>query len=146
MAEAKTRPTKVSLKEFLDSLPEQKRRADCETIAAMMQQATGEPPVLWGSSIVGFGTYLVSYANGTQAEWPLIGFSPRKQDITLYVMFGEDSHADLLARLGKHRTSKVCLYVKRLADLDLDVLQQLIADTVAAMEPVRVRPKANKKA
>lgn len=142
MAEAKTKPTKVSLTEFLDAMPEQKRRADCETIAAMMQQATGEPPVLWGSSIVGFGTYLVDYANGSQAEWPLIGFSPRKQDITLYVMFGADSHAALLARLGKHRTSKVCLYVKRLADLDLAVLRQLIVDTVAAMEPVRVRREA----
>lgn len=142
MAEAKTQPTKVSLKAFLDAMPEQKRRADCETIAAMMQQATGEPPVIWGSSIVGFGTYLVHYANGSQAEWPLIGFSPRKQDITLYVMFGEDSHAELLARLGKHRTSKVCLYIKRLAGLDLDALRQLIVDTVAAMEPRRVRRKA----
>lgn len=139
MAEAKTQPTKVSLKEFLDAMPDQKRRADCETVAAMMQTATGEPPVLWGSSIVGFGTYLVRYANGTQADWPLIGFSPRKQDFTLYIMFGLDSHAELLARLGKHRTSKACLYVKRLADLDLAVLKQLIDNTVVAMEPLRVR-------
>ena len=139
MAEAKTQPTKVSLKEFLDAMPDQKRRADCETVAAMMQAATGEPPVLWGSSIVGFGTYLVRYANGTQADWPLIGFSPRKQDFTLYIMLGLDSHAELLAKLGKHRTSKACLYVKRLADLDLAVLKQLIDNTVAAMEPLRVR-------
>lgn len=139
MAEAKTQPTKVSLKEFLDKLPDQKRRADCEAVAAMMQAATGEPPVLWGSSIVGFGTYLVRYANGTQADWPLVGFSPRKQDFTLYVMLGLDSHGELLAKLGKHRTGKSCLYIKNLASVDRGVLQQLIVDTVAAMEPLRVR-------
>lgn len=139
MCAAKTQPTAVTLTEFLDALPEQKRRADCAALAAMMAEVTGEPAVLWGSSIVGFGRYRLRYADGSEAEWPIIGFSPRKNDLTLYLVLDLERTEALLARLGRHKTSKVCLYLKKLADVDNSVLLQLIQDSVAAMEPRRIR-------
>ena len=138
MSELKTRPTDASVAQFLAQQPEA-RRADCEAVLRMMEAATGESAQMWGSSIVGFGRY--AYTNSTKKtyEWPLVGFSPRKNDLTLYIMPGFDGFAGLLARLGKHKTGKSCLYLKQLADVDIDVLQALIDSSVAAMEPQRIR-------
>ncbi len=138
MSELKTRPTSASVVEFLALQPDA-RRADCEAVLRMMEAATGERAEMWGAAIVGFGRY--AYANSTKKtfEWPLIGFSPRKQDLTLYLMPGFDGFAELMAKLGKHKTGKSCLYLKQLADVDIDVLQALIGSSVAAMEPQRIR-------
>ena len=139
MSEPKTRPTAASVEDFLARQPDA-RRIDCVAVAAMMQAATGEAPQMWGSSIVGFGCY--AYANSTgkkTLEWPLVGFSPRKQDLTLYIMPGFEGLAELMARLGKHRTGKSCLYLKTLADVDVAVLRTLIEGSVNAMASRRVR-------
>ena len=138
MSELKTRPTSASVVEFLALQPDA-RRADCEVVLRMMEAATGEHAEMWGAAIVGFGRY--AYANSTKKtfEWPLIGFSPRKQDLTLYLMPGFDGFAELMAKLGKHKTGKSCLYLMQLADVDIDVLQALIDSSVAAMEPQRIR-------
>ena len=133
MAELKTRPTKARVAEFLAAIPDEQRRKDCKAVAKLMQEATGAKPVLWGTSIVGFGTYRYKYESGREGEWPVTGFSPRKNDLTLYIMPGFDRYADLLARLGKHRTGKSCLYLKKLADVDLAVLKEIIGKSVAAM-------------
>lgn len=139
MSEAKTQPTKTTLAAFLAGVADPARRADCATLAKLMQKITGEKAVIWGPSIVGFGRYRYRYANGTEGDWPVVGFSPRKNDLTLYIMRGFDDADALLARLGKHKTSKACLYLKSLAGIDLGVLEELIARGVAAMEPQRVR-------
>ncbi len=139
MSEAKTQPTKTTLKEFLAAVVDPSRRADCATMARLMQQATGEKAVVWGSSIVGFGRYRYRYASGREGDWPIVGFAPRKNDLTLYIMPGFDKREDLLAALGKHKTGKSCLYIKSLAGIDMAVLVQLIERSVEAMEPQRVR-------
>ena len=138
MSELKTRPTTASVSEFLALQPDP-RRADCEAVAAMMEAATGERAEMWGAAIVGFGRY--AYTNSTKKtyEWPLVGFSPRKNDLTLYIMPGFEGFADLMAKLGKHKTGKSCLYLKTLADVDPKVLRQVIEGSVKAMEPQRVR-------
>ena len=138
MSEPKTRPTSQSLADFLSGQTEA-RRKDCEVIDAMMREASGEEAVMWGSSIVGYGRYLASRADGSAYDWPMIGFSPRKQALVLYLTTDFDPHAGLLSRLGKHTTSTACLYIKRLSDVDMDVLRELIERSVAAMEPRRLR-------
>jgi len=138
MSELKTRPTTASVSDFLALQPDA-RRADCEAVAAMMEAATGERAEMWGAGIVGFGRY--AYTNSTKKtyEWPLVGFSPRKNDLTLYIMPGFEGFADLMAKLGKHKTGKSCLYLKTLADVDTKVLRQIIDGSVQEMEPQRVR-------
>lgn len=138
MGELKTQPTDESVDDFLAQQPDT-RRADCEALAAMMQKVTGESPRMWGNSIVGFGRY--AYTNSTRKtfEWPLVGFSPRKNDLTLYITPGFGGFAELMAKLGKHKTGKSCLYLKRLDEVDADVLRALIEGSVAAMESKRVR-------
>ncbi len=133
----KTRPTGASVPAFLAALPDA-RRADARGLVTLMRKATGTAPRLWGTSIVGFGGYRQTYAGGREVEWPLIAFSPRKSELVLYLMPGTRSVAPLLARLGKHRTGKACLYVRSLADLDLAVLEELVARAVAAMAERRV--------
>jgi len=130
MAEAKTKPTKQSVKGFIANLPDPEMRADCSTIAKLMETATGSKPVMWGASIVGFGTRKIKYASGQEVDWPLIAFSPRKQNLTLYVMSGEGSHADLRDKLGRHSVGKGCLYIKRLSDVDVPTLKKLINASV----------------
>jgi hypothetical protein len=130
MAEAKTKPTKQSVKGFIANLPDPEMRADCSTIVKLMETATGSKPLMWGASIVGFGTRKIKYSGGQEVDWPLIAFSPRKQKLTLYVMAGEGSHADLLEKLGKHSVSKGCLYIKRLSDVDVPTLKKLINASV----------------
>jgi hypothetical protein len=140
MAEAKTRPTRSSVAGFLAKVGDPTRRADCRTVADMMEKATGEAPTMWGTDIVGFGRYDQKYANGRSAEWPIIAFSPRKTDLTLYIMPGLlDDFPELAAKLGKFKTGKTCLYLKRLSDVDTKVLDQVIRKSVEAMEPQRSR-------
>lgn len=127
-AEPKTRPTDASVADFLEAVEHPGRRADGKVIAALMSEVTGERPVMWGSSIVGYGSY-----RGPTGDWPIIGFSPRKANLVLYIMRGFTDSADLLARLGKHRTGGGCLYLNRLDDVDMDVLRALCAESVAYM-------------
>ena len=126
MAEAKTKPTNQSVEEFLNEVPEPERRADCFAVAKIMEEITGEKPKMWGPSIVGFGSYRYKYASGREGDWPEMGFSPRKKDLTLYIMMGFEKHADLMEKLGKHSTSKSCLYIKRLSDVHIPTLKKLI--------------------
>ncbi|MEU4693028.1 DUF1801 domain-containing protein [Actinoplanes sp. NPDC023714] len=127
MAEPKTSRTGQSVAAFLAAVPDPVRRADTQAAAALIQEVTGAEPVMWGSSIVGFGVYHYRYATGREGDWPAVGLSPRKQALTLYLSAGFASYADLLARLGPHRTGKSCLLLKRLADVDQDVLRELVA-------------------
>lgn len=139
MSEPKTRPTAASVTDFLDAQPEP-RRSDGHALVALMQAVTGEPPVLWGPSIVGFGQYANRTADGRVNPWPVAGFAPRKAETVVYVMTDRDGIAPLLAKLGRHRlTGKSCLSIKRLADVDLDVLRAIVELDVAAMEDRRMR-------
>lgn len=132
MAELKTKPTDESVNAFLASIPDENRRQDCYTIVELMKKVTGEEPKMWGEAIVGFGDQHYKYASGREGDWFVTGFSPRKQNLTLYLSsYSLDTRQDdLLTRLGKHKTGKGCLYIKRLSDLDLAVLEELIAETV----------------
>jgi hypothetical protein len=125
MSDLKTQPTTASVADFLAGLPPD-RRADCETLLALVGRATGEPPRMWGPSIVGFGSYHYRYASGREGDWFLAGFSPRKKDLTVYVMAGFEGFEELLGRLGRHRLGKSCLYLRSLADVDLGVLEEMV--------------------
>jgi hypothetical protein len=131
VAELKTQPTDEDVAAFLAAVADPQRRADCEQLVAMMSRATGAPPRLWGSSIVGFGSYRYQYDSGRAGQWCEVGFSPRKGDLSVYLMAGFDGLDEALARLGRHKLGKSCLYVKRLADVDLAVLQAMIDHAVA---------------
>jgi hypothetical protein len=127
VAEAKTRPTKQSVAAFIKGV-EEERQKDCTLLVRIMKDASGAPATMWGTSIVGFGTYELKYADGRTADWPIIGFSPRKQDLTLYVGRGVDG--TLLKGLGKHKLSGGCLHIKRLSDVDLAVLEKVVSASV----------------
>ena len=129
--EAKTKPTALDAREFLQTVEDENRRADAVRLLEMMQNVTGEPPVLWGPSIVGFGSYRYQYPTGHGGTAAATGFSPRKSALTVYVAEGFEAHPDLMARLGKYRTGKSCLYVKRLSDIDETVLEELIRRSLA---------------
>lgn len=133
MAELKTQKTDASVAEFLKSIPDETRRKDCEAVAKMMQKATGAKPRMWGASIVGFGNYHYKYASGREGDWFLAGFSPRKANLTLYIMAGFREYDDLMSRLGKHKTGKSCLYVNTLKDIDMGILEELVKRSVAYM-------------
>jgi Domain of unknown function (DU1801) len=126
MAEAKTRQTTDSVEAFLNSIADGQRRKDCFSVLEIMKAATNTEPAMWGTSIVGFGRYRYKYESGTKGEWFLVGFSPRKQDLTLYIMSGLERYPALLKKLGKHKTGKSCLYIKKLEDVDVPTLKQLI--------------------
>ena len=123
-AELKTKATKGSVEKFLGRL-DPDRRQDCETLVRMFSRVTKAPPKMWGSSIVGFGDHHLVYESGRELDWFVAGFSPRKKDLTLYLMGREPLDADLGKRLGTHSTGKGCLYIRRLADVDLDVLEEI---------------------
>ena len=112
MAEVKTKPTQASVKEFLNQIPDKQRREDCFAIAKMMEEATGAKPKMWGKSIVGFGSYRYKYASGREGDSCLAGFASRKGALTLYLMGAVDEHKELVAKLGKHKTGKGCIYLK----------------------------------
>jgi hypothetical protein len=137
MDELPTKPSRESVAAFLNNVVDQRRLRDCRTVLRMMKEETKAEPKMWGSSIVGFGSYHYRYASGREGDWFLTGFSPRKRDLTLYIMPGFDRYDALLSKLGKYRTGKSCLYIKSLADVDLDVLKQLIRQSVKQMPRVQ---------
>ncbi len=131
MAENKTKPTDASVQAYLDAIPDVTRRRDCETIVAMMERVTGKPPVMWGS-IVGFDSYHYTYDSGREGDAPLAGFASRKGDISIYLSCEVPPTDTLRERLGRHKMGKACLYVRRLDDVDQDVLEQMVAEAAAA--------------
>lgn len=130
MAELKTRPTGASVARFISAIPDPVRRSDCRTLVSLMKRATGAKAEMWGPSIVGFGRYQLRYASGRELPWPVASFSPRKQALTVYV-YGLREYAPLLAKLGKYKASGVCLHLKRLAEVDLAVLEAIIVKSIA---------------
>lgn len=127
VAEVKTKKTRASVDKFIDAVEDPQARSDSKTILKLMGDASGEKPAMWGTSMVGFGIWhYKSPATGREGDWPRGGFSPRKQNLTLYVLSGKKEEAPLLKKLGKHSTGKSCLYIKRLTDVDMNVLKQLI--------------------
>ncbi|GAA0548448.1 DUF1801 domain-containing protein [Chitinophaga japonensis] len=140
MATQKTLPTNSSVTAFLDSVTDEKKRADSYAALQLMQEVTGYPAVMWGPGIVGFGSYHYKYASGHEGDAPLTGFSPRKNALTFYVLPGMGTQEALLEKLGKYKAGKGCLYVKQLEDIDTGVLRELIrncVDTLQAMYPAR---------
>ena len=133
MAENKTQATGADVTAFIDGVADETQRADAHVIAAMMARLSGEPPKMWGPSIIGFGAYHYKYDSGREGNAPRIGFSPRKGQTVLYLPGTISGQADLLARLGKHKEGKGCLYIKRLSDVDADVLEEMVAETLAYM-------------
>jgi hypothetical protein len=133
MAENKTKPTGASVEAYLAERGSEQQRADCRELTSLLAGATGEPARMWGASIVGFGSYRYTYESGRSGEAPLVGFAIRGRELVVYVDAEGEEQRALLARLGPHRTGKVCLYFKRLADLDRSVLEQLVAGSVAAV-------------
>lgn len=128
MADApKTVPTSSDPAAFIAAIPDPSRRADAERLVAIMSAITGEPPVMWGPSIVGFGKYRYQGRSGRSGDWMLTAFSPRKANFSLYLNAGFDQFADLLAKLGKHKTGSGCLYINRLSDVDETILRELIS-------------------
>jgi hypothetical protein len=131
MAEPKTKVNKASVEDFFRGIKDTQVRKDCQTIANMMQKAAKAPPEMWGASIVGFGRHTQVYANGKEAEWMLIGFAPRKQNIALYLMMGNlQEQESMLAKLGPHDHGKGCLYIKRLTDVHLPTLDKIVRAAV----------------
>ncbi len=133
MAELKTKPTSASVAAFLDRVENSKRKQDALAVNEMMERITGETGKMWGASIVGFGSYHYKYASGREGDWMVTGFSPRKSALTLYIMPGYGAFDDIMVRLGKHRTGKSCLYLNKLEDVDLTVLEELITKSVQWM-------------
>ena len=138
MPELKTRPTTASVTGFIKRQPDEQTRADCRSLVALMEQVTGEKAVMWGPSIIGCGSYRVVYADGSEADWPIASFSPRKKELTIYLMDVFERRPELMKKLGKHRTGKVCLYIRRLADVDMKVLKELF---VASLRYLRERQR-----
>jgi hypothetical protein len=132
MYELKTKINDASVEKFLKAIPEDKKRQDSFAILDMMKEVTGEEPKMWGTSIIGFGTYRYKYASGQEGDWLRIGFSPRKQNLSLYIMSGFQQNEELMAKLGKYSTGKGCLYIKRLEDIDQSVLKELIKASFTA--------------
>ena len=133
MAENKTKPTSASVTEFVNSIDDPRQRADARKVAAMMRRATGKRAKMWGSSIVGYGTYHYKYDSGREGDFMLTGYSPRKQALTVYILAGFERFEPLMKKLGKYKTGKSCLYIKRLTDVDETVLEQLINESVKYM-------------
>ena len=134
MAEIKTKPTAVTADAFIDAVDNPVRREDAKTVADLMARVTGEAPQMWGPSIVGFGSYHYKYDSGHEGDMCRLGFSPRKAELVLYVLTGEASQEEQLARLGKHKTGKSCLYIKKLADVDMAVLEEITRGALAHMD------------
>ena len=134
MSELKTKVNKASVEGFLDSVKDEQTRKDCYEILKIMKQVTKEEPKMWGASIVGFGSYHYIGKSGREGDWMLTGFSPRKQNLTLYLMGGFDSEKNLLEKLGKYKTSVGCLYIKKLDDVDKKVLKELVTASVKKMK------------
>ena len=130
MADLKTKRNKGNVEAFLNRVENEKKRNDSFAILRLMKQVTGEEPEMWGDSIVGFGKYHYKYASGREGDWFLTGFSPRVQNLTLYIMAGFDEYDQLLHKLGKHSTGKSCLYIKKIEDIDLPTLSELVKQSI----------------
>ena len=134
MSTLKTQPTKASVTKFINAIEDETRRRDCKTLLKLMKDLTGHKPVMWGDSLIGFGTYHYKYASGREGDWPRTGFSPRKQNLTVYIMPGFSKYGSLLEKLGKHKTSVSCLYIKRLDDVHMPTLKKLIERSIRDMK------------
>lgn len=133
MAELKTKPNAKSVDKFIQEIADEKTRQDCLALCDVMQRVTKSQPKMWGASIVGFGSYHYKYPTGTEGDWFLTGFSPRKQNLTLYIMSGFQEHGELLQKLGRHTLGKSCLYVRTVDDLHMPTLKKLIQQSVASI-------------
>jgi hypothetical protein len=142
MAETKTKPTTENVKDFLNKISDEERRADCFQVAKIMEEVTGEKPKMWGPSIVGFGSYHYKYDSGREGDWLITGFSPRKKDLTLYMLMGFEKHPELMEKLGKHSRAKSCLYIKRLSDVHIPTLKKLIK---ASLKDLKAYTKSQSK-
>jgi hypothetical protein len=135
MSTPKTLANDASVIDFINAVPDETKKSDSFMLLDVFSRITGEKPMMWGSSIIGFGVYHYKFERSKQeGDWPLTGFSPRKQNLTLYIMLGFDDYSGLLANLGKHKTGKGCLYINKLADVDLVVLEKLIRQSFTAMK------------
>ena len=141
----KTQRNKSSVKSFIDAVPDEQRRKDARAVSSIMQDVTGEKPAMWGSSIVGFGSYHYKYDSGQEGDWPLVGFSPRKDSLTLYIMPGFQEYGDLLEKLGKHKKGVSCLYIKSLDDVHVPTLKTLVRQSVKHMKQI-VKERKKKEA
>lgn len=139
-SEPKTKATKVSATTFINGLDSAQRKRESKTLLSLMREVTGKKAVMWGSSIVGFGSYHYKYASGREGDWPRVGFSPRKQSLTVYCMPGFGGQKDLLAKLGPHKTSVSCLYIRNLDDVDIDVLRKIVKRSLDQM--ARIYPES----
>ncbi|MDZ7588061.1 MAG: DUF1801 domain-containing protein [Parasphingorhabdus sp.] len=133
-SEPKTKPTIVDVHDFIDAVADEKQRDDARKIAAMMERLSGHPSKMWGPSIIGFGSYHYKYDSGREGDMCRIGFSPRKGQTVLYLVDGFESRAEMMAKLGKHKVGKSCLYINRLADIDMAVLEELVRHSLTTME------------
>ncbi len=138
MAELKTKLNEASVEEFLNRISDEQRRKDCFTVCEIMQKITGEEPKMWGDSIVGFGLYQYKYTSGREGEWMICGFSPRKQNLTLYIMSGFTKYQALMQKLGKHKTGKSCLYINKIEDVNQEVLAELVKSSVEAVRQGKI--------
>lgn len=136
MATLKTIPTRASVREFITSVEDENKRRDCRAVMKIMKEVTGKKPVLWGNSIVGYGQYHYKYKSGREGDWMVTGFSPRKQNLTIYIMPGFSNYPDIMDKIGKYKLGSSCLYVKRLADIDTGLLKELVARSVEDMENI----------
>ena len=144
MAELKTKPTQASVDKFLASVADAKKRKDCLTVLSLMRQVTKAEPKMWGSIIVGFGDYRYVYESGREVDWFLVGFSPRKEALTLYLMPGSARYTELMKKLGKCKTGKACLYIRSLADVDQRALKTLVQESVKRVHEIGRQRKAAK--
>ena len=134
--ELKTKRNNSSVKDFIDSVENDIRRKDSKEVLKIMKEVTSEKPVMWGSSIIGFGTYHYKYKSGQEGDWPIVGFSPRKQNLTIYIMTGYDDLESLTKKLGPHKLGKSCLYIKNLDDVDISVLKKIIEKGYKEMKKI----------
>jgi hypothetical protein len=134
MSTLKTQPSENDVHAFLSTVEDEKKRKDSLFLLDFIAQHTGEKPVMWGKSIIGYGSYHYKYASGREGDWMLTGFSPRKTSLTIYIMSGFDKYDELMGQLGKYKTGKSCLYVKKLEDIDLDILAELIKKSTSYLK------------
>jgi hypothetical protein len=139
MAELKTKENDASVADFLAAIPDEQKRMDSIRLCKIFEEISGEPAKMWGSSIVGFGNFHYVYPSGREGDWMKTGFSPRKASLTLYFMDGFNNHTKLLDKIGKYTTSKSCLYIKKLSDIDEKTLRQMIKDSIKNVETNKIQ-------
>ena len=135
MSEMKTKPTGASAEEFINTIPDETKRKDAFALVDLFRQVTGAEPKMWGESIIGFGDTHYRYESGREGDWFMTGFSPRKQNLTIYLTYGFEQNKDLMEQLGKHKIGKACLYINKLADVNLEILRQLVVRSVVPNRP-----------